>query len=292
MIKKFSLPDYYNKGKYILDLSFYMKNNSDKFYSDRIIDSAYGAHPSLLWTGGRFITDQYAMLMSDVLHEFNKIPEIKLHHVCTNLLMTPELVTDYKSNYFFLHYIRSEDKAIIAHPLLIDHFKYNYPKISLIYSTTMNIKDIETVNEITKKNIYVLNYNYNYNDIYIKQLLYPNNIEVLCGEPCILNCPNREKHYKEISKIALQINEGIYTCPYEVEKYTADEILSLPHAMTNERIDQLSEMGIQYFKISGRSLDLPNWLAIILYYLALPEHREKIFFQLLRNWYMEDNLSK
>ena len=292
MIKKFSLPDYYNKGKYILDLFYYKKNNPDKFYHDRVIDNAYGAHPSLLWTGGRLIKDRYTMPMNDIITEFNKIPEIELRHVCTNLLITPELTTDYKANYFFTHYMRPQDKVIVAHPLLINHFKYNYPKIPIIYSTTMNIKDIKDVNEITKKNIYVLNYNYNYDDEYIKQLQYPNNIEILCGEPCIANCPNREKHYKEISKIVLQINEGFYACPFNSERLTADEIVSLPHALTNERIDQLSEMGIQYFKISGRTLDLANWLGVILHYLVLPEYRENVFFHLLRNWYMEDNLSK
>lgn len=271
MIKKFSIPDYYGKCHQIADLINYKNEHPDFFYSDRIIDNSYGAPPYFLWMGGRLTYPNGVNSMDTVLYT---LPSLELRHVCTNCLVNDEVIHDYRSNKFIRDYVRPQDKLIVSHPSLIQYLKKNYPYLTLVYSTTMNITNVNKINEMTENNIYVLNYNYNYDDKYIKQLKNPHNIEILCGESCDLECPNRMHHYKFISEAVLGIATQDFNCPNGCDARSGYEIIHLPHAITNERIDELSEMGIQYFKISGRTLNAPDWIYVIAYYLVLPEHRE------------------
>jgi hypothetical protein len=72
--------------------------------------------------------------------------------------------------------------------------------MNFVNSTTLGITDIDQVNNISKNEIYVLYYGKNNDNNYLKSLKYPENIEILCAETCIPNCPYRSKHYEAISK--------------------------------------------------------------------------------------------
>ena len=287
MIKKFSLPDYYGKIEYIIKLIKFRQEHPQYFYTDRIIDSCYGAHPDILWAGGRRVgCDHDFMSMQEVLEDYSIAPEVELRHTCTNYFITKNIAYDYKTNYFMQHYLREQDKIIVANPLLIEYLQQNYPETKLIYSTTLNITDIKEVNKISKNNIYVLNYNYNNNNEYLKQLENINNIEILCAEPCQPNCPKRVQQYKHISMEMLGLTNGEdFICNNNRDYRFKSEIMQLPTAVTSERVDELAEMGIQYFKISGRLLKVPAWLDLIIYYLVLPQYQEQVFMQLLNAWW-------
>lgn len=273
---KLSLPGFYANFKYIQMFLNYYNEHLEYFYEDRIIDSFYDADPSLLWRGGRTPRIDEFVPMNIILDEFNKYPSIKLRHVFTNCLLTDQLINDYTCNKFVKDFFRPQDEVVLNHPLLIKHFQNNYPWIPIIYSTTMGITDSIKINAITENNIYVLNYNYNNNDNYLKSLKYKENIEILCAEPCDFNCPNRYKHYKTISKEVLleflDENQDLIMCPFGAEQRTFYELMQLPHAITNERIKELEQQGFQYFKISGRTVIIPQWLETIIYYLVKPEY--------------------
>lgn len=279
---KLSLPGFYSKFKFVKIFLNYYFSYPDFFYKDRVIDSFYDADQNLIWRGGRNpIIDE---LPGDILPFFNELQQpIKLRHVFTNCLLDENMVNDYTCNHFVQNFIRENDEVILNHPLLIEHFKKNYPHIPIIYSTTLDIKDIDKVNEISKNNIYVMNYNFNNNPEYIKQLQHKENIEILCAEPCNPNCPQRMKHYHAISKAVLYDNEEIdqFECPFGAEERSFFELMTLPHAITNTTLLQMEQEGFQYFKISGRSLLVPQWLYTILYYLTLPQYLPLVYQDLL-----------
>ena len=126
-----------------------------------------------------------------------------------------------------------------------------------------------------------MNYNYNNNNSYLKQLKHPENIEILCAEPCLQNCPNRVAHYKNVSEMILGLNDTFYAmeqCPMH-NKHTflsTSDIQLLPNAVTNKRVEELSQLGIKYFKISGRQLPPLILLEVILYYLVLTEYHQRV----------------
>lgn len=170
--------------------------------------------------------------------------------------------------------MRPQDGVIIANYALDEHFKTHYPDIERIYSTTLDIKDIELVNKLTENNIYVMNYTYNNNNEYISKLKHPENIEVLCADTCIFNCPRRKWHYENTSRVVL-FNEEPYHCTeHKCNGELQDPfalMLNMPQTITNQRVDELANMGIQNFKITGREVKTPLLLEYILYYLAKPE---------------------
>lgn len=304
MIKKFSLPSWYiHHEKLMLFLRFY-SDNKDLFFNDRIIDSVYdvynGGNIPLIWGGGRYsLADSDKIPMNFVLSNFKRYPGIEIRHVFTNMLLdSDELLTEYRCNKFVQQCIRPNDSVVLNHPKLIQYFKETYPKIKIIYSTTMNITDIDKVNELTKDNMYVLNYNYNNNNEYLEKLQHKENIEILCAEPCQPFCPHRLKHYKAISQNIINLNnfnvapESDFVCPFGAEPFTLDEIMAHPHAITNERVEELSKQGFQYFKISGRTVPVPQWFDTILYYLAKPKYRTHIRSKLLCEWWLDEQAKK
>ena len=260
---KLSLPGFYAYFDYVSIFMKYYENHKELFYSDRIIDSFYDAEPTLLWRGGRLPTVKDPISMHEIIREFNNYPTVKLRHTFTNCLITEQLVNDYQCNKFVKDFIRPQDEVILNNPLLIEYFKDKYPHIPIIYSTTIGLIDINKINDLTKDHVYVLNYNYNNDNDYLAQLQHKENIEILCAEPCTPNCPYRAKHYKSISKTVLLLEDDktdIIDCPFGIENNIFLEIQSLPHAINNNRINELAQQGFQYFKISGRTLSVPQWL--------------------------------
>lgn len=60
-----------------------------------------------------------------------------------------------------------------------------------------------------------------------------------------------------------------------------NKYLNFHHAITNERVEQLSDLGVQYFKISGRERPTTLFFEFAVYYLVLPEYQEKAKWDLL-----------
>lgn len=287
MVKKFSLGGFYLKHKLLVNFLQYRKENLDKFYPDRIVDSCYDICGDSVWGGGRESFDPIDKVsIQEIVKTFSEqFPEIELRYVFTNNVMPVAALYDYKSNYFLQNIIRPQDKVIVNHPALITHLEINYPTVKYMYSTTMNIKDIDKVNEMTKNHIYVMNYNYNNDNDYLSKLEHKENIEILCAEPCAADCQYRVEHYTNISERFLGWHNNLFKCPYFNSPATLTDSLSRPNAINNERIEELSEMGFNYFKISGRGLKVPAWIDPIIYYLVLPKYVDAVKELILTNWW-------
>lgn len=291
-MKKFSLPGYYHHYYEIKTLINYRNQYPEYFYEDRIIDSAYDLPPGLIWNGGRInLRDERDVPKQKLFEYYHHLSNFHLRHTCTNMLLDEKLVQDVDCNKFIKQYISSQDYIIINNKILYSYLKENYPTLQFIWSTTLGITELNQVNDMSKNNIFVMNYNYNNDNEYISKLINPQNIEVLCAEPCIDNCPDRMRHYRSLSKQQLHLtldNNDIIYCPNRMvinQRITPqkefDTIQSRHHAITSERIDELASQGIQYFKISGRFIKSNVFYWIITYYLVLPEYREKVYNELL-----------
>ena len=281
-MKKFSIPGYFNFSYECYELLELYKAHPEYFYDDRVIDSSYDFPAGLIWNGGRvkfcmggYAPDELDGLMKYYFNDTN----IKLNHTCTNLLINDELAKDYMCNLFMKRYYREQDSVIIASQALQKHLYELFPSMKFIFSTTLGITEPIVVNNITKDGVIcVLNYNKNNNNEYLKQLEHPELIEVICAEPCVSECAHRSEHYHLISERQLWIGDFTVkeTCPYNASISNFVQIQSRPHAITNERINELYDMGFQYFKISGRSISSKLWIEIMTYYLVKPEYRENI----------------
>ena len=286
-LKKFSLPGFNLKAQWMMDFLRYRSRHPQYFYPDRIIDSSYDANYQLIWSGGREpleVIPHYHIhgLLKDYRDNF---PYLQLRFVFTNRLITEELTHDYLCNRFVQDCVTPKDKVILNSPALIQYFMETYPDIDFIFSTTLEVKDLRLVNKLSEYHIYVLNYQCNLDDEYIKTLEHKENIEILVGEPCFEHCTHRNDHQTRISEMYLGHDVSLYHCPYGDKKFLTSDVMSRETFVSNDRVDELAEMGIQYFKISGRAIAVPAWLYIMTYYLVLPEYRDLVREELLVEWW-------
>ena len=292
MNKYFYLPGYYMRSIAMQIFLNYMDSHPEYFISDRKVIGAYDLPEGLIWNGGRNTSKDNSKvnyndtIVKHIIEYWQARSNFILLHTCTNLLInTEERLHDKLCNNFIQKYYRPQDKIIIANPTLKQYLKETYPQISFVNSTCLGITDIDKVNDISKNEHYVLNYNKNGDNEYLNKLKYPENIEILCGEHCILNCPNRNNHYKEISEAQLNLKSfdpKESECPFF--SVHDKKLSNLPmlvqqsvHRVPNYRIEELSKMGFQYFKISGRSWDPIMWIQLPIYYLVRPEYQKLVY---------------
>lgn len=283
MIKYFSLPDYWNHFFEIQVLFQYRQLHPSYFYEDRIFNSAYGLPPDLIWNGGRVMPNtDHTLTYMQVFNYYRALKDFHLRHTCTNIILNEELIQEKKCNDFIYSYYNPQDYIIFSNELLHKHLSLIVPEDHFIYSTTMGIKDLKQINQYSKNNLVVLDYSYNNNESYLKQLDYPSNIEILCGELCIDDCPHRMKHYIAVSKtnahIPLDIQESD-SCFFKEQKEEISSLLqwylsSFKHAITTERIDELAALGFQNFKIAGRTRNTEQFFTFVNYYLILPQYQD------------------
>lgn len=275
----FSVPSYARNKNLYLFFAELAKNVPSIFYSNRRIDSIYD-FPGLPWNGGREIS--YGIIFPkhlDYLIENNIMPLFeagyKIRHTCTNNSLTEKNLQCFPCNYFLNQVKNLKDSSIIvASSILKDYLKIKFPEYNFINSTTLGITDIDQYNLLSEKEITVLNYNFNLNNDYLNKLLFPKNIEILCAEACQPNCPMRQDHYTQISKKNLFLEKDHYYCSYAGIHNFYLNLELVPHTMSNERINELYQMGFENFKIAGRTLGKESLLEILLYYLIKPEFHD------------------
>lgn len=279
---KFSLPGYYHQKDILLFFAFLQKDKPEMFISNRRFDSAYDFPPTLIWNGGRsFNEHKFDPCIQHWLLDDYEYGNIALRHTCTNQLLTSEHFSDTLCNNWVARSEKENNGVIVYSEEFANYIRTKYPKYNIIYSTTRNQTDLNVINTLSKHNLVVLNYNKNHDSAYLASLQHPENIEILCAEQCIANCPNRQYHYELISKAQFGLpfteKESQFWCPYNKESPNLSfyESLTMPHAITTEYIDELyNKLGICNFKISGRKASPIFLIEAICYYLIKPEYRD------------------
>jgi collagenase-like PrtC family protease len=278
---KFSLPGYISHEPIIKFFYNIQKEHPEYFIENRIIDSAYDLPGNLIWNGGRIMWEyQKCEKIYDLVDSYRQLG-LSLKHTCTNIFITDALLLDVLSNQYLAYCELEGDSVVVYTEDLADYIKNNYPKYRIIWSTARGEKDINKINSMSKNDMFVLDYNHNHNEDILSQLKHPQNIEILCAENCIGNCPERLEHYKTMSLVQLRVPKVTeLQCPYAKPDHLSNfcvDTLSKTNAITNEDIDYLySTYHIEHFKLSGRVLPPYFMIEIILYYLIKPEYRNML----------------
>ena len=104
-------------------------------------------------------------------------------------------------------------------------------------------------------------------------------LEVIVNSACPLNCMTRKKHYDYMSRIALREKVPKFVCPNY--NYAGNgflyELFNTPQFVSNKMINKYIELGINHFKIQGRTDSYYNLIETFAYYLV--KDRYKIMFR-------------
>ena len=292
---KFSLAGYYSK--YVLNtmiLALY-KTNRHYFYDNIEIESVYGTLPGLIWTGCRFIypiqeINPYSSEIYDMRDAYNDF-NIKLRHTFTNSELTEDMLLDYRGNSWLKACEKEGNGVIVATELMAEYIRKNYPTYEIIWSTSCNLTDIDKINELSEQDMVVLDYSFNTDKKSLAKFTHPENLEILCAEYCIDNCPQRQEHYKFHSKMILNAEKDRrvesacpFFSPYKSNFY---EILKTrDHVLTHEQVEELYNLyGINHFKLNGRALSVIDYVEVMMYYLIKPEYRDYARMLMLLGYY-------
>lgn len=280
---KFSLPGYYIHYEINMMLLSLYKIKRHYFKKEIEITSFYDSLPHLIWNGCRILSEGQVInsLSSDIYSMRDSYYDfgMTLRHTFTNNALTPEMMYDYRSNQWAAACEKEGNAVIVGSEMMANYIREKYPKYDIIWSTSIGIKDINTINKISEKDMVVLDYTLNRNENTLSKLTNPKNIEILCAEYCIDNCPHRKEHYNATNKIIInQEGEKDFKCPF----YTGEQnfyyyLKHSKHILTYEDILILNKKyNIENFKLNGRSVHWIAYIEILVYYLIKNEYKDYV----------------
>lgn len=294
-IIEFSIPGFESQEKINYILLSFMDKDPDKFNDDIKITSCYDSF-TCVWNGGRSKTlplfkDKIVGTLDYLNHH-----GIELRYTFTNLLIDQnlEVLNDYTANKILeitKEYQIMKTRINVSSNNLKDYISEKYPDtFYFMWSTTKDIKSINDINCITKTEMLVPSYDVNNNFDIIDQFSHPENIELLCCEPCIEFCSNRKAHYESISRNQMHIDSKSFECPNNCEFYSYyDVVPKRRHYISIDDIrNKYLPLGINKFKITGR-VDLPlNIIENYVNFLVKPEYKDEVRYKMLTRFLYEN----
>ena len=100
-------------------------------------------------------------------------------------------------------------------------------------------------------------------------------LEVIVNSACPLDCIARKKHYDYMSRIALKEKVPKFVCPNY--NYAGNgflyELFNTQQFVSNKMINKYIKLGINHFKIQGRTDSDYNLIETFAYYLVKEKYR-------------------
>lgn len=246
------------------------------------IGSVYGSPGAAIWNGGRFVGRMMTKQELTEIKLFMEEKQIPVRFTFTNCLIKEEHLNDTYCNNILAIFVNGNNEIICNSPLLEDALRKKYMNFyKFISSTTKRLQDKQEQLDEIEKDYYlvVLDYDHNYDDIFLKKIKNKDKCEILCNPVCRPNCPNRARHYENISYC--QLNNA----PDELMKCD-DSCKTFAQARKNEnfisieRINELLELGFSNFKLEGRTAHPLDLIEILLYYLIKEEYQPELRIEL------------
>lgn len=273
-------------------LSIYSQEHN-KFRDNVVIAAFYGCN-NTCWGSGR-IVKQFTK-ESTVAEYMKQFPEISCELVFTNALIQKEV--DDPAGNFLLESFKGNNCDCIVNSEILGRYiseKYGNPLIS---STTKILSKEETIAELSLKSedgyIYkrvIINGNFTKSFDFLKTLPRKEDCEILVNDVCTVVCPFRKEHHEVYDKVALgeKIETNICNANNgDVVAAPLYKMMTYPLFVKVEQIKDYLAIGINHFKIQGRTNYDVDYIETLVYYLIKPEYqmeiRERLFLQFFHNY--------
>lgn len=275
---EFSIPDSPGTTTLNFVLLETIKNTPEMFYDDFKISSTYGTFAGCCWNGGRDIIGLIRPEDCKEILNFYNERDVFYRYTFTNSLITKRDFYDRYCNMLLkinkrfpsITYNRSDLKRYIN--------KHN-KDYKFVQSCTKCVKNIKEINKYSKKELIVLDFDLN-NENIIDKIKYPENIELAVNEACLPNCPFKKAHYEFMSKKCLYEVDIEFMpnkeCTRKVQTYE-EMVQRKKHYVSRDKIKSIYvPRGINKFKISGRDENRPDFaLFSYLDYFVKPEYHQE-----------------
>ncbi len=275
-----------------------LEQHPDYFREGVEIASFFGAFPFSLWNGGRLLGhDQCdAGFVKNVITSINK-KNIPVRFTFTNPLIEEKDLSDPFCNFCLKQADNGMNEVLVFSPILEEYIRKNYPSFKIDSTTCKEIRSVDELNEELEKDYkyVVLDYNMNNQWGLLEKINHKDKLEVLINALCVPNCPRRGDHYKNVAlnqKIEME-NRKLppekrkhnipWTCEYGDKNnlYTIQDYCTF---VSPELIwEKYVPMGINNFKIEGRTANLFSLIETYCFFMIKPEKVGEVRLLLLHN---------
>lgn len=286
----FYCPGFYENAIIYRELEHYKRNYPYCFYDNVQITHVYGCFPSCIWNGGSCWIDTPVprSVMRDVFYWWKDNTDITIQITFTNPVLEDTDVYDRYSNAILEEAVSilGEDRLeiLVSSPILEQYIRNKYANIpitkSIIGMTGMENDCKEIEDYVSQLNIYpkIVVPRKKVND---KEFIlnFPNElknkVELLCTDPCDINCPRLYSHYIDMSR--KQLWENVVDDSTNCTAFATDEDRAFKYSkyliyqITPMEIAAYETLGWTEFKISGRLTSAIAPLQVVPY-LIKPEY--------------------
>ncbi len=275
-----------------------LKKNPEYFRDGVKIVSFFGSFPLSLWNGGRLTgTDQCdAAFVKNVVKSINA-QGIPVRYTFTNPLLTEEDLDDEFCNFCMKVADNGMNEVLVFSPILEEYIRKTYPSFKIDSTTCKEIRDVEGLNKELENDYryVVLDYNMNNKWELLEGIQHKEKLEVLVNALCVPNCQRRGDHYKNISlnqRILLENrtlpkDKQKHLIPWKCEYGDNNCIHTIQDYCTYVSPEQIWEkyvpMGINNFKIEGRTASIFSLVETYCHYMIKPEYQGQVRILLLKN---------
>ena len=279
---KFAIPGMYELRELNFTYLDLMRTHPEYFYPDIKVDICYGNPQFCIWDGGRIFYNDYKQAsieeVRDIIDLYNNTFNIPIRYVFTNTLLKEEdyynrfcnLIMEAGNNY--------HNEVVLNDENLLNYLKNKFNNFNFISSTTKCLLDKDLVKQELNKDkfkLVCLDYNLNKNISFLESLSpeEKNKVELLVNAICAPGCTHRKKHYDLNSYSHLNYGKG-YGMEYCAIRGGAVSNNTISTHITYDDIKNIYEpLGINYFKIEGRTWNNVDLLLTYCNYMVKPEYK-------------------
>ena len=256
------------------------------FFMDNIrIASFYGAFNNTIWQGGRTMIGMQPSLleMENAIQRTNDAG-IAVRYTFTNSLIEERHLGDTYCNTTMELANNGKNEVLVNSPVLEAYLRKQYPNFKYILSTTACERNIDRINEATKKyDLVVIDFRDNHNMDFLAKIQDKDKIEILVDDYCPSFCRFRKKHYDIVSRVNLyQGSPSEGECletnrPKNIHGFYQNLETNADTNLTSEEIyGKYRDMGFRNFKLIGRDDRSLFTFESYMYYLVRPEWRDRV----------------
>ena len=282
----FYLPDFYVNFRLITAIDDFMRQTPEFFYNGIKIGAVYGCFPGSIWNGGRVILG--SCTKQEMLHVITELNgrDIAVRYTFTNPLLENIHLYDTFCNLCMELGDNGKNEVLVNSPILEDMIRKVYPNYAILSSTTKCIKDIDAIQQELEKGyaLVVLDSAMN-NTKELFELNHRDKIELIANHYCQDDCPRRKEHYEAVGRCQLEYSEIDFPDCGNINRDFYQVMQNRSFLTTEDIFGKYKEAGFAHFKLDGRGFHKYKVLESFVYYLAKPEHRDKVRLYLLKNIY-------
>ena len=272
----YCLPGFFTGFKIYQFLLDIYKNYKYIFYDNINFYRIFDSFPNCTWNGGT-TNFGHSLDLNDMasIIEFYNSENVGLQFTATNPLLTKEDCYDrYGNTIIKLLSKNSLNEVLVSSKNLENYLRDKYPNINISRSIIATKEDID-YNSLVDQYHHIVLPKRMINNFELLKNISPENrhkMELLCNDPCPIDCKRLYEHYNSFARISLfeqGINQSV-NCSINKEKLNNPLYQILP-----EDINRYLQYNFNLFKISGRSSEI-DIVKSIIPYLIKPKYQFEI----------------